>query len=438
MRMWFGRVDGFPVHRTREAARRAPPCTCHPPSHARLKIKDPTCCPEHTKLAHADVVHDLLVLPYDQRERCRQRARLASGEEVALFLVRGTVLRDGELLTGEGGPSARVVRVVAAPEPTYRVRCTDATMLARCAFHLGNRHTRTQVGQGWLRIRVDPVLKDMVEGLGAQVDTELAKFEPEAGAYGGGHGHHHGRPWRRPARAGAAAPENPSPVRSGRRMNAVHLLRLLQFASPALPIGGYSYSQGLEAAIEDGLVTDADSARAWMARCLDEVMACWDGPLLWRLLKAFGARDTAAIAEWGACFLASRDTAELRAETVQMGYSLTRLIAELGVADVAPPGTDVALPVAYACAVDALDIPHDDALLAMLFSWLENQVLVCVKSVPLGQVAGQRLLLSLHADVARAAARARTLPDAALSNWAPGLSMLSMRHEVQHGRLYRS
>jgi urease accessory protein len=147
----------------------------------------------HTKVAYADAVHDLLVLPFEQRERCRLRVRLASGEEVALFLARGTVLRDGELLSdkpmGEGG---RVVRVVAAPEPTYLVRCVDATMLARCAYHLGNRHTQVQIGQGWLRIRIDPVLKEMVEGLGAQVDQELAKFEPEPGAYaGGGHGHHH-------------------------------------------------------------------------------------------------------------------------------------------------------------------------------------------------------------------------------------------------------
>ena len=143
----------------------------------------------HTRIAHADTVHDLLELPYDRRERCRQRARLASGEEVALFLVRGTVLRDGDLLTGDDG---RVVRVVAAPEPTYLVRCADATLLARCAFHLGNRHTQAQVGAGWLRIRVDPVLKDMVAGLGAQVEEELAKFEPEAGAYAGGHHHGHG------------------------------------------------------------------------------------------------------------------------------------------------------------------------------------------------------------------------------------------------------
>lgn len=221
-------------------------------------------------------------------------------------------------------------------------------------------------------------------------------------------------------------------------MNAAALLHLLQFASPALPIGGYGYSQGLEAALEQGLVHDAGTAHAWMARYLDEVVARWDAPILWRLLKAFAARDAAAIAEWGECFLASRDTAELRAETVQMGYSLARLVAELGVADTAALGADVTLPLAYACAVDGLDIPHEEALLAMIFSWLENQVLVCVKSVPLGQVAGQRLLLSLRPDIERAARVAQALADDELSNWAPGLSMLSMRHEVQHGRLYRS
>lgn len=144
----------------------------------------------HTKVTQADTIHDRLTLPFDARERCRQRVRLDSGEEVALFLLRGTVLRDGDLLTGEDG---RVVQVAAAPEPTYVVRCLDPVLLARCAFHLGNRHTRTQVGEGWLRIRVDPVLGEMLEGLGAQVEQELAPFEPEAGAYGGhGHSHEHG------------------------------------------------------------------------------------------------------------------------------------------------------------------------------------------------------------------------------------------------------
>jgi urease accessory protein len=221
-------------------------------------------------------------------------------------------------------------------------------------------------------------------------------------------------------------------------VNAAALLHLLQFASPALPIGGYSYSQGLEAAIEQGLVTDAASARAWIASYLLDVMAAWDAPLLWRLMQAFTAGDAEAVALWSERFIASRDTFELRAESIQMGYSLVRLIAELGVADVAGLGDEVALPTAFACAVAALGIPPADALLAWLFSWAENQVLVCVKSVPLGQVAGQRLLLSLRGDIEQAAASAQANPDDAMSNWAPGLSMLSMQHEVQHGRLYRS
>lgn len=221
-------------------------------------------------------------------------------------------------------------------------------------------------------------------------------------------------------------------------MNAAALLHLLQFASPALPIGGYSYSQGLEAALEAGIAHDAGSARAWIARYLDEVVATWDAPLFWRLLKAFEAGDDASVALWSERFLASRDSAEFRAETIQMGYSLSKLVAELGVADVDALGPEVGLPTAFACAADALGIPHQEALLAMLFSWVENQVLVCVKSVPLGQVAGQRMLLSLRGDIEQAAQRAQTMGDDAMSNWSPGLSILSMRHEVQHGRLYRS
>ncbi len=140
----------------------------------------------HTKIDTLDVVADQLVLPYDQREKCRLRARLASGEEVAVFMVRGTVLRDGDLLTGA---EHRVVRIVAAQEPTYLVECDSAQNLTRCAFHLGNRHTQTQLGAGFLRIRADPVLKEMLEGLGARVSIELAPFEPESGAYGGAHSH---------------------------------------------------------------------------------------------------------------------------------------------------------------------------------------------------------------------------------------------------------
>ncbi|MRW84752.1 urease accessory protein UreE [Pseudoduganella sp. FT26W] len=142
----------------------------------------------HTKIPQADIIAAQLVLPYELREKCRLRATLDNGEDVAVFTVRGTVLRDGDLLTGE---DQRVVRVVAALEPTYKVTCADAHALLRCAFHLGNRHTQAQVGDGFLRIRADAVLKEMLAGLGATVLEEMSAFEPESGAYGGGHGHHH-------------------------------------------------------------------------------------------------------------------------------------------------------------------------------------------------------------------------------------------------------
>jgi urease accessory protein len=147
----------------------------------------------HTKLTDAartgaTPIDASLVLPYDLREKCRLRATLDSGEEVAIFTVRGTVLRGGDLLPGEDG---RVVRVVAAPEATYRVTAPDALALLRSAFHLGNRHTQAQVADGYLRIRADAVLKDMLQGLGATVVAESAPFEPESGAYSAGFGGHH-------------------------------------------------------------------------------------------------------------------------------------------------------------------------------------------------------------------------------------------------------
>jgi urease accessory protein len=145
----------------------------------------------YTKLdaASAGDIRAQLVLPYELREKCRLRAVLSTGEEVGVFTVRGTVLRDGDLLAGEDRNV--VVQVVAACEPTYKVTCVDAHTLLRCAFHLGNRHTQAQVGDGYLRIRADAVLKDMLIGLGALVVAEDAPFEPESGAYGGGHGHGH-------------------------------------------------------------------------------------------------------------------------------------------------------------------------------------------------------------------------------------------------------
>jgi len=213
------------------------------------------------------------------------------------------------------------------------------------------------------------------------------------------------------------------------------LARLLQLASPALPVGAYSYSQGLEAAIEAGIVRDAAGARAWIADVLELSVSRMEAPVLLRLIDAWRAGDAALAGRWNALFLASRETAELRAETVQMGHSLARLLAELGV-DV--PLAEPSYPAAFARAVAAWRIAVREALVAYLWAWIENQVMAAVKTVPLGQTDGQKMLLALGGTLEALAARAAALGDDELGNFAPGLALLSSRHETQYTRLFRS
>jgi len=127
-----------------------------------------------------------LVLPFDLRIRSRLRTRLASGEEAVLRTERGSVLRGGECVRSEDG---RVIRISAAAEKVIHITCADQFELTRAAYHLGNRHVPVEIGDGYLRIAADHVLRDMLLGLGAKVEELEAPFEPESGAYGGGHGH---------------------------------------------------------------------------------------------------------------------------------------------------------------------------------------------------------------------------------------------------------
>lgn len=129
-----------------------------------------------------------LTLPFELRQKSRLRARLDSGEEVGLFLPRGTVLRQGDLLRAENG---LIVRIEAAPEAVSTALTDDPLVLARTCYHLGNRHVPLQIEANRLRYRHDPVLDKMVRELGLAVVCEQAPFEPEAGAYAG-HGHSHG------------------------------------------------------------------------------------------------------------------------------------------------------------------------------------------------------------------------------------------------------
>jgi urease accessory protein len=139
-------------------------------------------------------VDDRLVAAFDLRQKSRARVVLASGAEAGLFLERGTVLRHGDCLKTDCG---RVIRVEAAPEPVLTVRADNPAALLRAAYHLGNRHVPLEIGADRLRLGFDPVLRDMLIGLGLRVLEEQAPFEPEAGAYPSAHpgaqGHHHGR-----------------------------------------------------------------------------------------------------------------------------------------------------------------------------------------------------------------------------------------------------
>jgi urease accessory protein len=129
----------------------------------------------------------VLRLPFDRRQKSRLRTQLVSGEEVALMLPRGEILRGGDLVVASDG---RVFEVEAQAERVLNVTCATPAGLARAAYHLGNRHVPVEVGDGYLRLAEDHVLEEMLEGLGAAVTTLDAPFEPEAGAYAGGHEHH--------------------------------------------------------------------------------------------------------------------------------------------------------------------------------------------------------------------------------------------------------
>ena len=135
------------------------------------------------KAAH----QEQLSLPFELRQKSRLRTKLASGEEAGLFLEHGSILRGGDCLRANDG---RIVLVVAADEELMEAKCVTPFQLVRAAYHLGNRHVPVQIGEGWLRFQADEVLAQMLRGLNATVSKVSAPFEPEAGAYAGGHHHH--------------------------------------------------------------------------------------------------------------------------------------------------------------------------------------------------------------------------------------------------------
>lgn len=219
------------------------------------------------------------------------------------------------------------------------------------------------------------------------------------------------------------------------------LWSLLRLASPQLPIGGYSYSQGLESAIDQGVVTDAKSARTWLVDQLQLNLARFEGPLLAELLRAAESANWTALADAAERHRASRETRELGQENRQMGFSLGQLLDALPELDddarawlAAQPEPSFAAT--WALAARAWGLSPEQALGAWLWSWLENQLAVLMKTLPLGQLAAQKLTSQLLPDLDRA--RHAALTGEPLGGAPFGLALASMNHETQYSRLFRS
>ena len=222
------------------------------------------------------------------------------------------------------------------------------------------------------------------------------------------------------------------------------LIRLLQLVSPALPVGAYTYSQGLEWAVESGRIHSEASAGQWIIDLLPSTIGRFEAPLLVHLMRRWSNNDHAEIQRLNAEFLASRETAELRAESLQMGFSLNRLLADLRDPLLTPMRAvlaewpEIAFPTAWAGIAAAWEIEPHAAVTGYLWSWAENQVMAALKAVPLGQAAGQRVLAELGRHIPEVAKIALELPEEAWSNFTPAFALCSARHETQYSRLFRS
>lgn len=218
------------------------------------------------------------------------------------------------------------------------------------------------------------------------------------------------------------------------------LLRVLQLASPSLPVGAYAYSQGLEWAVGAGWVGDEAALEAWLAEQLEYTVATVDLPLLARLCAATATRDEPAIERWSSQLLACRETRELRADDCDRGRALARLLRDLGIDGAADwaARTDVPLATVWALAAQAWGVDRPNTLITYAWGWLENQVLAGVKLVPLGQVAGQRLLLTLTPRIPDLCSAALACDDDDIGGMLPVLAIASALHETQYTRLFRS
>ncbi len=221
-------------------------------------------------------------------------------------------------------------------------------------------------------------------------------------------------------------------------------LRLFQLISPALPVGSFAYSQGLEYAVQAGWVGDREAARQWIGGLLEHALVRLDVPVMCRLYEAWQKDDPGEVLRWSRYLIACRETQELRAEERHLGTALARLLSELGIVEAAPwrgsgrSATPASFATLYALACLRWGIPVEEAAYGYVWFWLEGQVTAAVKLVPLGQTDGQRMLATLAWAVPGLVAGALALEDRDIGASVPGQTLASILHETQYSRLFRS
>ncbi len=222
-------------------------------------------------------------------------------------------------------------------------------------------------------------------------------------------------------------------------MDKLALLHLLNLASPALPIGSYSYSQGLESAIEQAWVTDEAQLLDWLAGMLEYSLVKLDVPLMARCYHALETGDETGFIGWNLRALASREAHELWLEDIQVGGALRKLLIQqqpdLRFGNVKG---DTSLPAAFAMAGYHWKIPLEETALGLLWSWSENQVAAAIKLMALGQTGGQRVLGELKQLIPELVPRGLAMADDDIGSGLPGLALASACHETQYSRLFRS
>lgn len=218
---------------------------------------------------------------------------------------------------------------------------------------------------------------------------------------------------------------------------SAQLLRLLQLSSVSLPVGGYSFSQGLESAIEQGWVSDEKQTADWLSWQLMESVARIDLPVLLGAMTAMDEQDSKAWQDWNDRALAHRETAELRLTETAMGEALKRLLATLAV-PYPETSQEYSFSALFAVAAEHWGLSPELAAQGFVWSWLENQIAAATKLVPLGQSQAQRLLGELQTKVDSAIERAATLNETSMGGALPALALASCWHETQYSRLFRS